>query len=86
MIYDIQFTNTAKKQFKKLSKSVKHQISPLIDSLADNPRPIGYIELKGKFKGSYRVRSGNYRVIYTVADNVLLVLVLKIADRREIYK
>ena len=85
MTYDIQFTNAANKQFKKLSKAVQRQIKPVIDTLANNPRPHGYIELHGKLKGLYRVRSGDYRIIYTVSDQTLLVLVLKIGDRSDIY-
>ena len=85
MTYDIQFTNAANKQFKKLSKVVQRQIKPVIDTLANNPRPHGYIELHGKLKGLYRVRSGDYRIIYTVSDQTLLVLVLKIGDRNDIY-
>ena len=85
MTYDIQFTNAASKQFKKLSKAVQHQIKPVIDTLANNPRPHGYIELHGKLKGLYRVRSGDYRIIYAVSDQTLLVLVLKIGDRSNIY-
>ena len=50
MTYDIQFTNAANKQFKKLSKAVQRQIKPVIDTLANNPRPHGYIELHGKLK------------------------------------
>lgn len=85
MSYEIEFTNAARKQFNKLSKSVQRQIKPVINSLANNPRPHGYIELHGKLKGLYRVRSGDYRIIYTVSDDVLLVLILKIGDRSDIY-
>ncbi len=85
MTYEIQFTNAARKQFKKLSKTVQRQLKPVVDDLANNPRPHGYIELHGKLKGLYRVRSGNYRIIYTVSDKNLLVLVLKIGDRGGIY-
>ena len=56
-----------------------------IDRLVENPRPVGAIKLAGE-EGVYRLRSGDYRILYTLQDNLLLVLVLKIGHRREVYR
>jgi len=56
-----------------------------IDALADNPRPSGAEKLKGA-KDLWRIRSGNYRIIYTIQDEALLVLVIRIGHRREVYR
>ncbi|MEM9216250.1 MAG: type II toxin-antitoxin system RelE/ParE family toxin [Cyanobacteria bacterium P01_F01_bin.150] len=55
-------------------------------SLAQNPRPDGCKKLKGKNKIYFRVRVGNYRIIYTVDDGVLLIVVVAVGHRKEIYK
>ena len=53
--------------------------------LAENPRPTGYKVLKGDLKGLLRVRTGDFRVIYTIKDDLLLVIILKIGGRRSVY-
>jgi len=59
-------------------------IAAAIDSLADNPRPHGSEKLTDK-KG-LRIRVGNYRIVYDVQDRQLIVEVLKVADRKEVYR
>ncbi len=56
----------------------------VIDALADNPRPSGAVRLKGT--DFFRVRIGDYRVVYEVHDSVLRVLVVRVAHRREVYR
>jgi mRNA interferase RelE/StbE len=73
------------KQFKALPKLVRERARAKIDSLATNPRPNECKALKGA-KGLFRVRVGDYRVIYSIADKELLILVVEIGNRREIYK
>jgi len=53
-------------------------------SLAENPRPHGYIKLKGR--AGYRIRVGNYRIIYNVFDNILTVDVVTVGNRRDVYE
>ena len=53
--------------------------------LADNPRPRGVEKLEGR-ENRYRIRVGDYRVIYEIHDEVLLVLVVRIGHRREVYR
>jgi mRNA interferase RelE/StbE len=55
-----------------------------IDSLADNPRPPGAFKLSGLER--YRIRQGRYRILYTIEDSVLVVHVIKIGDRKNVYR
>jgi mRNA interferase RelE/StbE len=55
-----------------------------IGQLADNPRPVGCKKLKGM--SAWRIRVGDYRVVYEIHDDVLVVLVVRVAHRREVYK
>ena len=64
--------------------SIQRQLQPKIDALANHPRPHGVEKLKGE-SNFYRVRSGDYRIIYQIKDKVLLVLLIKIGHRREVY-
>lgn len=84
--YTIEFIPSALRQFKKFSPSVQTQVQHAIDSLAENPRPHGYKKLHGKLKEFYRIDTGNYRVVYEIHDKVLVVIVVKLGDRRDVYK
>jgi mRNA interferase RelE/StbE len=59
------------------------QLIETIYALANDPRPFGYKKLKGR--NGYRVRSGDYRVIYEIIDNILLINVIAVGHRRDIY-
>jgi mRNA interferase RelE/StbE len=85
LIYTIEFSSTAERQFKKLSVQLQKRLTPKIDALAKNPRPSGMKKLEGE-ENLYRIRVGDYRIIYQIQDNKLIVLVVKIGDRKEIYK
>jgi mRNA interferase RelE/StbE len=85
MSYGIELLPAARRQLRKLPQPAQEQIRSLIDALKQDPRPAGCKALKGDLKGFYRVRTGDYRVIYAIRDDVLLILVVKIADRREAY-
>lgn len=58
---------------------------PRIDAMADNPRPSGVVKLADE-DNIYRVRSGIYRVMYSIQDDALIVLIVRVAKRGEIYK
>ena len=83
-IYLIKYTPAAARQIKRLNKEVQTRLKPKIIKLAENPRPPGYKKLKG-FDNHYRIRVGDYRVIYEIHDDVLQVLVVKVGPRRDIY-
>ena len=82
--YRVEIVRSADRHIQKLPKADKKRILETIDKLASNPRPFGYKELVG-FKGIFRIRSGNYRIIYTVIDDILLVTVLDVPNRRDAY-
>lgn len=85
MTYEIKFTKGARKMFKKLSQELQDRIQPKIDELAIEPRPNGVKKLQGE-ENTYRIRVGDYRVIYDVLDDVLLVNVIDIGHRSKVYK
>jgi mRNA interferase RelE/StbE len=85
MSYRVEFSPRAFKQFKTLPRRIQQGLKSRIDSLSDNPRPKGSKKLEGA-GDLYRLRFGDYRVVYRIEDNVLLVLVVKIGHRKDIYR
>ena len=85
MTYRVELRPSAAKALEALPKSARARVDALIVSLADEPRPSGVKKLAGE-DSLYRVRSGEYRVVYTIEDRVLLVLVVRVAHRREVYR
>jgi mRNA interferase RelE/StbE len=81
----IRFAPAALRQFRKLPAAVQRRLSPHIDALANDPRPHGVVKLSG-LSDIYRVRVGEYRIIYEIQDVGLVILVLKIGNRRDVYK
>ncbi len=85
MTYQIQFSKGAAKQIKKLPADIKERIDKKILDLAIEPRPNSVKKLQGDDK-SYRIRVGDYRIIYEIEDDILLVTVIKIKHRNEVYR
>jgi mRNA interferase RelE/StbE len=83
--YKIEFTKGANKQLKKLPTDIKERIDSKIEELAIEPRPVGVKKLADE-ESLYRIRVGVYRVIYQIFDNILLVSVIKVKHRREVYR
>lgn len=81
----IELTPAAGREFKRLPDAARRRIAPRIDALAEEPRPAGVLPLTG-MHGYYRLRGGDFRVIYKIEDDHLLVLVIRIANRREAYR
>ncbi|MBW4687865.1 MAG: type II toxin-antitoxin system RelE/ParE family toxin [Komarekiella atlantica HA4396-MV6] len=84
MIYQIEISKGALKQLKKLSPELQERIQLKIDDLAIEPRPDGVKKLKNR--DGYRIRVGNYRVIYNILDDILLIIIVEIGHRSNIYK
>jgi len=84
-MYSILFSSRAKKELLSLSDKTILAIEAKIDGLTTNPRPAGCKKLQGS-DNEYRIRIGNYRVIYTIADIVKIVTIIKIADRKDAYR
>ncbi len=84
MTYSIAFAAAAKHQFDKLPRPAQRQLGEVIAQLAENPRTSGVVKLASE-DGLYRVRAGDYRAIYRIEDYRLLLLVIKVGHRRDIY-
>ena len=85
MSYEVQILPKAARQIKALSVEVRQDVTLTIQSLTNEPRPIGVKKLSGE-KDIYRVRVGNYRVLYRIIDKVLVVVVVSVGHRREVYR
>ncbi|MBP8083461.1 MAG: type II toxin-antitoxin system RelE/ParE family toxin [Spirochaetes bacterium] len=83
-MYFIEITPSAARDYKKIPQTDAGKINTLIDSLSRNPRPTGCKKLENR--NAYRVRSGNYRVIYEISDKILTVCVIRIRHRKDVYK
>jgi mRNA interferase RelE/StbE len=82
--YEIIITATAKKQLSKLPFIITDKLIAVIQALAKNPRPQGYKKLKGR--PAFRIRKGDYRIIYEIIDTKLIVNVIAVAHRRDVYE
>ena len=82
--YKIFFRKSVKKDFSTIPQKDLNRILQKIESLGNDPRPIGCEKLSGQEK--YRLRQGNYRIIYSIQDYDLIVWVVKVGHRREVYR
>ena len=83
--YSIEVSATAERQIKKLTKRDQHRVINVIKQLGAEPRPRGCRKLRA-YDDIYRVRTGVFRILYSVEDDRLLVLVLKVGHRKGIYR
>lgn len=84
--FEIEFLPGAARQLEKLPVTGREQVSIAIDALSEEPRPDGAKLLSGtSVERIWRLAVGDYRVLYQVMDRVLLVLIVRVADRREAY-
>jgi mRNA interferase RelE/StbE len=84
--YEVEISESAEKSLEKIPKKDRLKILEKIDALEHDPMPAGSIKLKGYKEVLYRIRSGNYRVVYSVKQEVLIILVVEVGHRREIYR
>ena len=85
MTFRIEFTKSAAKALKAIPKTAQKRIAKKIESLAEGPLD----PAKSKMKGDnpfHRVRVGDYRIIYEIQTEILLILILKIGHRKEVYR
>jgi len=85
MTYTIEISTSAAKAVDKLEKANRLRVVGAIELLSVDPRPPGAKMLRGGEQGRWRVRVGDYRIVYTIEDDRLLILVLRMAHRREVY-
>ncbi len=86
MKYSISIKKEALKELKALPKKSVVAVSDAIDELASQPRPVGCKKLKANKEELWRIRVGDYRVIYTIEDTIRIVEVRKIGNRRDVYE
>jgi mRNA interferase RelE/StbE len=84
MTYRIEVSRRAAKAVTSLDKPLRRKILAAIEGLAGNPRPAGCKKLAGQ--EAWRIRVGDYHIIYEIHDQVLLVIVVDLGHRREIYR
>ncbi|MGM0666977.1 MAG: type II toxin-antitoxin system RelE family toxin [Bacteroidota bacterium] len=84
MKYTVFVERYAQKQILKLDKKYIPLIKKAIANLAENPRPTGYKKLKGE--DAYRIRVSKYRIIYEIYDDRIIVIVVSVGHRKDIYK
>jgi mRNA interferase RelE/StbE len=83
--YAVRLAPAAVRQLRKLDPSGRRRVQAAIDLLADEPRPPAARQLVGG-AGEWRVRTGDFRIIYEIQDRQLLVLVIKVGHRRDVYE
>ncbi len=85
MTYRVEVAPAAVRQLRKLDAAARRRVQAAIELLADQSRPSGAKKLVGG-DGEWRVRTGDYRIVYEILDEVLLVLVVAVGHRRDIYQ
>lgn len=83
-MYKVVVSRTASKELADLPTQVVNRVIPAIKNLAENPRPPGSKKLKGE-QDTWRIRIGDYRVVYTIDDTIRIVDIRKIGHRKDIY-
>jgi mRNA interferase RelE/StbE len=83
--YEVRLTPAAVRQLRKLDPPGRRRVQAAIDLLAEDPRPPGARQLVGG-AGEWRVRTGDFRIVYDIRDGALLVLVVKVGHRRDVYE
>jgi mRNA interferase RelE/StbE len=85
MAYTVELTARAARDLRAIPRPDQVRIARRLDGLAENPRPYGVRKLEGEEDLS-RIRVGDFRVIYTVLDRRLVVLVIRVGHRRDVYR
>lgn len=83
--YTISIKENAVKELEKIPEPYFSKLEIAISNLSDNPRPFGYKKLKGS-SIFYRIRISNYRIIYSIEDDILVIEVVKVGHRKAVYK
>ena len=85
MAYQVVVEDGAARAIRKLGKDAQRQVVAKLERLAENPRPPGSKKLEGA-EDLHRLRVGDYRIVYKIEDQVLLVLVVRVAHRSDVYR
>ena len=86
MAYVVEFSPAARRQLRKLDPPTRKRILRRVERLEKQPRPKTAKKLQNSTEPLYRVREGDYRIVYTIEDDKLIVLVIRIGHRSEVYR
>ncbi|MFM8741469.1 MAG: type II toxin-antitoxin system RelE family toxin [Cytophagales bacterium] len=84
-MYSIRFKKSAEKELEKLPAPAIKKISKAVDALSTNPRPVSSKKLEGQKESLWRIRIGDYRVIYLIEEVVKIIEIRRIGHRRDVY-
>ena len=84
-MYEVYLEHAAERDLKRLPVYIFHRLIPKIRSLAENPRPLGCRKITGT-KNDWRIRVGDYRVIYEIDEGAKMIRVMRVRYRREVYR
>jgi len=82
--YNVFIKPSAAKELERIPLKDRRRVARRIAALAGDPRPPGCEKLTGE--NAFRIRQGNYRIVYTVEDEVLTIVVIKVGDRKDVYR
>jgi mRNA interferase RelE/StbE len=85
MRYSLEFTTSAAREYRSLDRQVQRRVATKIEELCSNPFPPGAKKLQGE-PDHYRVRAGDYRVVYRVDGRRVVIVIVRIGHRREVYR
>ncbi len=85
MTYEVRLKPSAERELRKLPRQIQFRVARRLDGLAADPRPTGCEKLAG-LADLYRIRVGDYRIVYQVSDEILMVLVVTIGHRGDVYR
>ncbi|OAV43393.1 type II toxin-antitoxin system RelE/ParE family toxin [Lewinella sp. 4G2] len=84
-MYSIELKPSARKALNKIADKQRKRLESAIDKLQEDPKPHGSIKLSGN-SDLYRIRVGKFRVIYSIENDVLVITIVKVSDRKDAYK
>ena len=84
VVYSVRIKRSAEREIERLALAVRRRVVAKIAALASDPRPHGCQKLTGEDK--YRLRQGDYRIVYTIEDDVVTVTVVRVAHRGDVYR
>jgi mRNA interferase RelE/StbE len=84
--YNVVFTKSAAKEIRSFPKVAIQHILETVEKLSFNPRPVGCKKLKGNQEDVWRIRVGEYRIIYVIVDTIQIVEIRKVRHRKDVYR
>ena len=83
--YQIEWRRSTRKEIRRINRSVVPRIIEAVESLSIEPRPVGCKKMRGS-ECAYRIRVGDYRIVYEIYDHRILIEVIRVGHRRDIYE